>query len=146
MKNLQQLLILALGAVFTSCAPSPAYSICFRSGGNVILASGTMKIKEPLPPEGKTRGTFVLKLNNVPRDKKDVDWFYRIIGNGEHSKVEWTTRSKLPSGWLYRFNFNPGRQDSNICATVPELTCGKAVGFGHMRLCQAGLGAEGLSW
>ena len=139
MKSLTPILLFALAAVFTSCAKPPElYSICFRGSKDVILATGTMKIRAPLPPEVKARGTYTLKFHDVPRDKKEVEWFFRLIGKGEQSQVEWRTRSKLAADWRNDFNFSPGCADANIGAVVPEISNGKATGTWYYEIFAGG--------
>ncbi len=129
MKNPTPIFAIALATFFTSCVKPPeVYSICFRGSSNEILATGTMNIREPVPPEGKARGTFTLKVHDVPRTKKEIDRFFRLIGNGAHGEVEWTTGSNQPRDWRNTFDFKPGWADAKIGAVVPELSNGNATG------------------
>ena len=139
MNILSLISVIALAVVLTSCATRrEIYSICFRGSKDVILATGTMKIQAPLRPEVKARGTYTLKFQDVPRDKKEVEWFFRLIGKGESSQVEWTTRSKLAADWRNDLNFSPGLADANITAVVPELSNGKASGIWFYELFAGG--------
>ena len=105
------------------------YSVTFRSKSGAVLASGTIKLKTPLPAEGRIKGAYRLKTASQRPEGKEAEWFYRLLRDKEKGEMEWRMQPGQPEDWQYAFDFMPGMADANLVGNSPKLKDGKTIGW-----------------
>ena len=121
---MKKLLLILVVTVVTLCGcqkSAETYSISFRSKSGIILATGTVRLKAPLPASGRIDASYQIKLIASASTEQEAENLNRALRDRTEGTVVWNIQPDQPK-WHYTFSFTPGHPELDIVASTPQLT------------------------